>query len=120
MLEDLPLRVEVVEHHVSIAAVAGCENDELEVASELVQESNRIGPDIDTCVDLLPVGHFDGEDDVAGSLRVFVAVNQSLVEVEHQSLLLSVLFPLEEVESPVLDLAVWRQLLVLQELYDLH
>lgn len=75
------LRVQIVKHHIGIALVAGCKNHYLCKLRQLLEKLYSIGSNIDSSVNFLVCGEFDGELNVVGYMKAFVAVNQSFVKI---------------------------------------
>lgn len=73
------LRINVVDDDVSVAFMTGSEDNQLIVFTELLEALSSVWTDVDASFDDGTVGKFDWQENVAGHVRVLIAVNQSLV-----------------------------------------
>lgn len=61
MLDVLPVRVQMVNHHVGVARMTGCEYHQLELLMQSLQNLNSSRPNVDARSDDLAVGERDGQ-----------------------------------------------------------
>lgn len=86
MGNKLLVGVEMVDYHVSVAFVTGREDDQLEIFGQLFEALSRIWPDIDPGFQHCPIGKLDRQSHIMIQGQILIAVDQSLVEVEHDGL----------------------------------
>ena len=55
MFDKLSVRINLVEHHISIGLVAGCESDDFEGFSHFFQETYGVGPDRNVRICILAI-----------------------------------------------------------------
>lgn len=79
--------VQFVENDVRVALVAGCEGDDLELFRHSFEEADCVGTDADVGVGVGAIFNLDGNDDIVRFARIFLTVNESLVNVNNQSFL---------------------------------
>ena len=60
MVDPLVFGVQVVDYNVGVACVAGGENDDLEIFTEVFEDLLGVGTDVDACFNKLAGGKFDG------------------------------------------------------------
>lgn len=78
--------VQVVYYHVGVALVARGEYYQLEMFGELLEAVLGVGADVDTCVQGCAVGECDWQGDVVWHRDVLIAMNQGLIQIEHNRL----------------------------------
>ena len=81
MTHILVIRVQIVNDHIRIARVTGCENNDLEIFCQILQEFARIRADIDPSFDNLSRGEDNGQFHIRWDVRALVAVDQRLVQI---------------------------------------
>lgn len=87
MMHPLSLFIKVVNNHVGVAAVTSSKYDDLEVFAKRLQNLSSIGPYVDACLDHLPIHKLDGQFHITSHVSGIIAMYQSLIQIEHQSLL---------------------------------
>ena len=87
MVDVKVIGVEVVQNHIRIARVTGCEDDDLEVFAQILEDFLSIGSDVDACLDDLSSWEGDRQFNIVGWSQGIVAVNQSLIQIEDHTLL---------------------------------
>ena len=65
----------MVDNHIRIAFVAGCEHNNFKMFTELLQAFSGIGPDVDACFYGGIVGKCDGKGDIIGDIYGLITVN---------------------------------------------
>lgn len=75
VLEDDLIGIDVVQYHVGIRTMAGCEDNELEMSVEIVEKCDCVWSDVDACFDRLALTHLYGEYYVGIGLGILIAVN---------------------------------------------
>ena len=78
-MDQLSLGVQVVQYLVGVATVAGCENDDFELALEKVENLKCPGSDVDPSFCRLPCRKFNVYFDVVRHRSTLVAVDEGLV-----------------------------------------
>lgn len=81
----LPFRVDVVENGVCVALVAGCEDDNVEVFADVLDDLLGVGTDVDVATDDLSLQGFEGHLYLVALHHDLACVDQSLVHVEDHS-----------------------------------
>lgn len=105
VLEYPAVGVQEVYHCVGVRLVAGCEHHKLEFVLEFIQQGYRIRPDTHMGLDCLASRHYYRQAYVVVLTTVLAVVNQSFIQVEHQSLLSSVALALGQLQL------LWNKLL---------
>lgn len=85
MADVLLLRIQVVQYHCRVTLVAGGEHDDFAYSRKLLQKLSGVGSDVDPRVDLFARGEPNIELNIVGQAQGFVAVDQSLVQVQNYS-----------------------------------
>jgi hypothetical protein len=79
MLNVLLLGVQMVDHHVGIARMAGREDNQLELLMQSLQNFNSSRPNVDARSDDLAVGERDGQLNLVLGLEILSAVNKCFI-----------------------------------------
>jgi len=100
-LEVLVFGVDVVDYRISILLLAGGENDDLKVLVCSLQALNNMRPNVNAGHHgLWIVRELDRNDDIrAIRLGIIDAVNQCLVEIEHDRLCLSRVVEIRQIDN---------------------
>lgn len=75
MLDVLLVGVQMVDHYVGVARMAGREDHQLELLMQGLQNLNSSRPNVDARSDDLTVGERDGQLNLMLGLEIFSAVN---------------------------------------------
>ena len=88
VLDQVALRVEIVQHHISVRLMTGSEDDNLEELVRCSETLDRVGPNVDTSIHRLPTRKRHRQDDIRIiRFRVIHTMYQSFVEIEYDGLL---------------------------------
>jgi hypothetical protein len=88
VFDKFSVRINLIEHHISIGLMAGCKCDDFEGFSHFFQETYGIGPDCKICICVFPILQFDGQNQVMRLIWFLLAVNNGLIDINHQSFFL--------------------------------
>jgi hypothetical protein len=116
VLDVFVLGVELVDDLVRVACEAGREHDHLEEFGHTFEELLGERADVDSSLDLLEIGHSDQQPGVMGLGEIVNAVDEGLVEIQHQGLPAPMLGQPVQLELAGLDLVVAGLTDVLQPL----
>lgn len=87
VLDQFVLWVQVVEDHIGVAGVTGCEDNDFEIGSQSLEHFNSMWANIDPSLNDLPCREGDGQRDIMWRRSCFVAMDKCLIQVEHHRLL---------------------------------
>ena len=85
-MDVYPLRVHIVQDDIGVTGMRSSKDDYLELGGEVGEDVASVGADVDAGLDHLAGRESYGELDVVGRGEGVVAVNQRLVQVEHDCL----------------------------------
>lgn len=83
MLNQLVFGVEVVQYNISIARMGGCEYKDLKVLAQLFKALSCVRPNVNPCLDDVSAWEFDRQYDIRRYRRVFIAMDQRLIEIKN-------------------------------------
>lgn len=83
----LLIRVEVVQHHISIALVTCRKHYDLAELRQLFQQLHSMRSDINSSINLFSSGKLNLQTHIIRRLQSLIAVNQGLIQVQHYSVL---------------------------------
>jgi hypothetical protein len=98
--DHLASGVQVVDHLIRVAAVAGREDDNLELFVQLLEHLLRVRPDIYPGADHVASRECDRQDAVTIAVDLVAAVDEGLIEIEDQGLALGVLWVFGQGQLP--------------------
>ena len=87
MTHQLSLWIKMVQDNIGVAFMTGCKDYNLTELREFFEELHGVGTDIDSGIDFLSSGELDLEGDVMRDAEVFIAMDESFIEVENQGVL---------------------------------
>jgi hypothetical protein len=92
MFDELFVRVDFVQDYIRVRLMTGRESDDFKRFGHLFQKTDRIWPDCDVRVGILAVLQFYWKDQVMGLCRLFFAMDDRFIDVDHQSFSLVILW----------------------------
>jgi len=72
----------MVENNVSIALMAGCKYNYFAYLWEFLEESDGMGSDVDSSIDLFARRKLDLETDIMGQIGWLIAMNEGLIQIQ--------------------------------------
>ena len=90
MGDELPIRVQIIDNSFSVTDMRSCKDYDFKILAEFLKNFLCIGSDVDAYIDVLLIGEADGDGHIglAPFIRI-VAVDQSLIQIEHNSVVLA-------------------------------
>ena len=79
MMDELLIWVQMIQHNICIAGVAGCEHNHFKILSEILHNVNGMRSDVNPSFDDVACWEDNGELDIVRGLQILIAVNQSLI-----------------------------------------
>ena len=92
VLDQVALRVEIVQHHISVRLMTGSEDDNLEELVRCSETLDRVGPNVDSSIHRLPTRKGHRQDDIRIiRFGIIYTMYQSFIEVKYDGLLVIVM-----------------------------
>lgn len=92
MTNVLTLRVDLIQYHICIGFVAGCEGNDFVVFAHAFEKGDGIRANGDICISSGAILYFDGEFEIVWTVRIFLAVKNSFIDIDDEGLLANVIF----------------------------
>ena len=88
MMHMFMIWVEVIDHDVGITRMTCGKDDNLEFGREGFEEFCSSRPNIDASLNRFPIGKWNRQLNLMAHFQIFVAVNESFIEIENECLLI--------------------------------